>query len=291
MTDGTPASGPRAPRGGAVRRAAGRGYKSAALALRRLASPLRVLPDFLVLGAQKGGTSSLFEYLVAHPGVRAPFRKEVHYFDVNHDRGVQWYRSFFPLRSAASERWLTGDATPYYLFHPQAPCRAAALVPDARLIVLLRNPVERAYSQYQHSCRKGFETRSFEQAIEEELLLVGAEARRLEEDPRYRSEMHQHRAYVTRGQYVEQLERWARWYPRSRFLVLTSEQLFREPAMAYAEVLRFLDLPPFRPAAFGTHNRHPHAAKLNPGTRAALDAHYAPWNQRLSEWLGWTPEW
>lgn len=129
--------------------------------------PAGKLPDFLIIGAQRCGTISFYRLLCQHPLVEGAARKEVHYFDLHFQKGEEWYRSFFP--EAEREDRVTGESSPYYIFHPLSAERAARLVPGARLIVLLRNPVDRAYSHYQHGLRRGYETLpTFEQALEAE---------------------------------------------------------------------------------------------------------------------------
>jgi hypothetical protein len=268
-------------------------YRYALLRVRSLQARQRMLPSFLLIGAQKAGTSSLFSYLVDHPDVRGPYRKEVHYFDNGFHRGERWYRAFFPLAPGTGNgrQVLTGEATPYYLFHPHVPARAHALLPDAKLVVLLRNPVDRAYSQYEHSRRAGLETRGFEEAVEHEFRELPAEEERMSENPGYRSEFHQHRAYVARGRYVEQLERWSRFYPRERMLLMRAEDLFSDPRAVYERTLRFLGLAEYSLAAFDARNQHPYSSRLLPQTRAWLEDHYRPWNERLSEWTGREIQW
>ncbi|MEJ2557594.1 MAG: sulfotransferase domain-containing protein, partial [Anaerolineae bacterium] len=124
---------------------------------------MRVLPDFLIIGAQKCGTDSLFRYLGGHPCIKLASSKEAHYFDLKFDKGINWYRSHFPLipykysvKRLRKQDLITGEATPYYLFHPHAPGRAAAIVPHVKLIVLLRNPADRAYSHYNHEVKYKF---------------------------------------------------------------------------------------------------------------------------------------
>ena len=133
-------------------------------AWRYATADLRGRPHFVILGTQRGGTSSLFRWLNAHPDVLRPTRKEIHYFDIHYDKGARWYRSQFPL---ARRGKVTGEASPYMLYHPLAPARAARGLPrTTRLIVLLREPVERTVSDYWFSRRRRrFETESLERAI------------------------------------------------------------------------------------------------------------------------------
>jgi len=109
------------------------------------------------VGAQKAGTSSLYSYMVQHPQVLPAARKEIHYFDRHYDKGLRWYRRHFPLRARLSSERLSGEASPYYLFHPHAPRRIAETLPDARILMLLRNPANRAISHYFHEARVGRE--------------------------------------------------------------------------------------------------------------------------------------
>ena len=247
----------------------------------------RALPDAVILGAQKSGTSSLHNYLVQHPGVVAPLRKEVHYFDMNHTRGERWYRAHFGRVGAAG---LNIDSSPYYLFHPAVPRRLHALCPDARLIVLLRDPVRRAYSHYWHERDKGRETLSFEDAIAAEPTRLGDSQRRLAEGTLARSHAHQHFSYLARGCYAEQLERWFALFPRGQFLVLRFEDLARDPLRVLDTTLGFLGLPPAPPVNLEARNtrRYPPMAEA---TAAGLRDYFAPHDRRLEALLGDWPGW
>ena len=148
----------------------------------RLTARWRELPDFLVIGAQKAGTTALYAYLRWHPSIAGPFWKEVSFFDRHWARGEAWYRGQFPLRSSGK---LVGEASPSYVFHPLAPERVFSLVPDVKLVVLLREPGDRAYSQYQHAVALGRETLSFEDALAAEDERVRGEVERLRADQRH----------------------------------------------------------------------------------------------------------
>ncbi len=211
----------------------------------------RILPSFLIIGAQRAGTTSLFRYLLAHPDVAGPsggdaavwWVKETHFFDEKFTKGVDWYRSFFPL-AATRERYRkrghdlqAGEATPYYMFHPAVPARVAATLPDARLIALLRDPVERAYSHYQMMSRTGREKLDFEEAVAAEPeRLAGVEEALMSETVQvlpsgHRAHhQHRHRAYFSRGLYADQLERWLEHFDREQLLVVGTEDLLGPPA-------------------------------------------------------------
>ena len=188
------------------------------------------LPDFLGLGTQKGGTSTLHALLNTHPRVFLPPCKEVHYFTHHSGQPTQWYADHY---QRARRRQRCGDITPYYLFHPDAPERIHALLPKARLIVLLRDPVERCLSQIFHARRLGFE------ALEPEAA-IAAEAQRLATgDPLHR----QKHSYQARSRYLEQLDRYERLFEREQLLVLRSEDLFTKPKRSWDQLLHFLELP------------------------------------------------
>jgi hypothetical protein len=255
-------------------------------AISRSTAALRSLPDFLVIGAQRGGTTSLYYYLCAHPHVLAPLSKEVHFFSRHWSRGVGWYRAHFPLRaSKAGPRRtprLTFEATPYYLSHPLAAARAAEVVADAKLLVLLRDPVQRAWSHYRHMVRLGLEPASFEEAIEREPERLAGEVERMRADPGYLGLNHQRYSYLARGAYADHLEAWLRHFSPDRFLVLRSEALFTDPARGYRRVLAFLGLRAWAPSAFPVHTKQSPLPRGMPAEmRRRLEQHFAPANQRL----------
>ncbi|HEY9295730.1 MAG TPA: sulfotransferase domain-containing protein, partial [Phormidium sp.] len=162
-------------------------------------------PDFIIIGAQKCGTTSLYEYLIQHPQILAASKKEVHFFDLNFAKGVDWYRQQF---KPVSQKSITGEASPYYIFHPLVPQRIYQLFPQVKLIVLLRNPVERAISHYYHEVRLGFEDLGLEDAIAQEPARLEGETAKILADETYYSYNHQHYTYLSRGVYVEQLNNW-----------------------------------------------------------------------------------
>jgi hypothetical protein len=253
----------------------------------------RVLPDFLIIGAPKCGTTSLYHYLVRHPNVEPAFKKEVRYFNKSFDRGTSWYRAHFPtapyrfaVEAFMRRRVVVGESTPLYLFDPDVGERVQALLPDAKLIVLVRDPVERAYSGYQMEVRNGREQHSFIEAIEREgkrlhregSLSVGYKANN-GGAPEWRS------GYLARGMYAERLIEWFRLFPREQFFIVTSEQFFSDTNRVFAQVIEFLGLAPWRPAGFKRYNSGKYS-NMDAAARRWLIDYFTPHNQRLYELLG-----
>jgi hypothetical protein len=231
-----------------LREAAGQRWRAARLAARRRHAPERALPGMLVLGAQRGGTTSLYRHLANHPQVHRPLDKEIQFFSVAWGQGIDWYRCHF---GPAGDGRLNFEASPYYLYHPCAPVRVASVVPKAKLIALLRDPASRAWSHYHHNLRLGLESLSFADAIAAEPERLAGEAERLRADPTAVSFAHRHHSYLDRSRYGPQVARW-REVAGDRLLVLRSEQLFDEPHRTFQRLLEFLELDPWRPAAYGS---------------------------------------
>lgn len=228
--------------------------------VRRLTSFARPMPSIMVIGTQRGGTSSLYRYLHGHPDLAASIRKETEYFSRRFGEGEAWYRGHFPLSRKRGRHALAFEATPDYLFYPPTPARIAAHLPDARFVVLLRDPVERAYSQYRHMVRLGFEDLSFEDAILREPQRIDADLRALGEDDHYYCRALLRFSYASRGRYADQLERWFALFDRSRFHILRSEDLFRDPSNAFRDIVRFLGVRPWQPRTFRNYGSVPPGA-------------------------------
>jgi Sulfotransferase domain len=259
---------------------------------RLLTAPLRGFPSVLIIGAQRGGTTSLFEYLVQHPDVLPPLGKEIHYFDLHYARGVNYYRGRFPYSHRLHRGALTLDATPYYLAHPLVPERAAQLLPQVKLIAVLRNPVNRALSHYQHEVRGGRETLSFAEAIEQESERLAGEETRLRNEPGYYSWNHHRYSYLRRGLYMQQLRQWLQYFPRSQLLVLQSEQLFRDTPATMATVHRFLGLGDHRLERYDDSFEKGNYRRAMPEElKTKLTAYFEPHNRELFQWLGEEFDW
>jgi hypothetical protein len=260
------------------------------LRYRELTAGARGLPAALIVGAQKGGTTSLFTYLAQHPGVLPPLSKEIHYFELNYARGAGWYRARFPYARRLRDA-ITLDASPYYLAHPLVPERAARLLPDVRIIVLLRNPVDRAFSHYQHEVRGGRESLSFADAVDREPERLAGEEERLRADPTYYSYNHHRYSYLLRGRYIDQLRRWLAYFPRDRMLVVQSERLFQDPAETTAAVNRFLGLAAWRLPRYDPVYPGQYTDGIAGPLRSRLVRYFEPYNRALYAWLGEEYDW
>jgi hypothetical protein len=250
------------------------------------------LPDFVIIGERKCGTTFLYHLLGQHPLVEPAASKELHFFDALFEHeSVEWYRQCFPApRWESGRRTITGEGTPY-MSHLLAPERMAKVVPEARLIALLRNPVDRAFSDYQQVVRKGRETRTFEEAIG--AVEKGWSSARGGEVP---ERAHSgRRGYLSRSIYAEHLLRWSEYFPREQMLVLKSEDFFDNPRETLETVFSFLGLPEWELQALQTRKERKKRDKRNvggyeggmdPETRRRLEEFFQPHNQRLYDYLG-----
>ena len=262
----------------------------------------RPLPEFLVIGAKRGGTTSLYFDLLGHPGIlplyppavprlKPEATKGVHYFDSNFIRGEAWYRSYFPtsanrLRHSRHLGYpsMTGEASPYYLFHPTAVDRAAALVPEARIIAQLRDPVARAHSHWKERRRQDAESLDFLSALDAEPDRLAGERERLIADPTYSSYAWEQQSYATQSEYVEQIRRWVQAFGRDKVHVSFSEDYFADHTQVIGGIHRFLELPA-QPAREPTHRNAAGGDGLDAHTLRRLRARFDAHNHALSALL------
>lgn len=265
--------------------------------LRNLVSPMRlatsksrVLPDFIILGAQKAGTSSLFQFISEHPQVSPSSKKEIHYFDGGIDtstdlyqKGEYWYRAHFTKKSELGTGHITGEASPAYLFNPIVPERIYKTIPGAKLIAILRNPTERAISQYFHERKLDCENLSIDAALqqEESRLQLSYESRE------YNDFDFIHHSYQSRGLYKQQLDRYLQYFPLNQILVLSSEDFFTDPQGTLKQTFEFLDIDKdylvndLKPRNV-SHNR----TKVDARIYSQLDEFYRLPNQALFNLIG-----
>jgi hypothetical protein len=288
----------RGPANRAARQAAKRALRRYGVATSRL----RGGPDFVVVGAKRGGSTSVYRYLMEHPRIQPLFPglihlKGVHYYDSNYARGLSWYRSHFPIRAGGGHLVrpgvrpvIAGESSPYYLFHPLAAERLARDFPDVRIIVFLRDPVERAYSHFKERTQHGGETLSFEGALDAEPDRLRGEAERIVAEPGYLSAEHENHSYLAQGRYLDMLPRWFSLFGRDQFHIAASEDFYADPEWHINEVWKFLGLPPASLRSRVRHNYLP-APDILPQTRDRLQEALADHNRGLEELLGRALPW
>jgi hypothetical protein len=258
---------------------------------RKCTARKRSLPNFIIIGAQRCGTTSLYRYLTQHPNIRSSTKKEIHYFDVNYQKGLWWYRMHFPLKTSSRENFVTGEASPYYLFHPHVPKRITQVLPKVKLIALLRNPVDRAISNYFNQVKKARETLSFDRAIEDEEERTREELNKLLKHEFYDSVQYRWYSYKKRGIYIDQIKRYHKYFNHDQILILKSEEFFENIYGTLREVFKFLEVNPhFRPKDISARNVV-YYNKINKDTYEKLKCYFRPHNERLYEYLnhdfGW----
>ena len=266
-----------------------------------LTAPLRSYPDFLVVGTKRGGTTSLHHHLLAHPDVVPMFParrlKSPMYYSQHYDKGDRWYRSHFATRGyrrglalARHRPNVTGEASPYYLYNPHAAGRIQRDIPDVKIIILLRDPVRRAYSHYWERVDNHVEPLSFPDALTAEPTRLAGELDRIMADPLYYSEAHDWYSYRDRGIYAPQLRRFFELFPREQILVLPSESFYRDVQSAYDKVTDFLGLRQHTLESQPRRNYLP-VAPMDPRTEAELIEFFRNYNEEtyalLGDDLGW----
>lgn len=259
-------------------------------------SALRPMPDFLITGTKRGGTTSLWNNLLRHPQVIGMYpqvrgRKSSDFFFAADRESLSWYRSHFPstvhrrarIRHAGAA--VSGEASPYYMYGPHCPQLIREVAPDTKLIVLLRDPVARAYSHYQERRQQGAEELGFEEALAAEEARLAPDEQRWLDDPRYYSEAHDFYSYRSRGVYLPQVQRLLEAFPRQQVLIMRSEDFNEDYQAAFDEVSAFLGLDRHDLGLAEHHNRIPRSPMAEQ-TRAELAAYYRPHNEALEEFLG-----
>jgi hypothetical protein len=270
-----------------VPRAAQPAVRVPVLMFGRATARWRLDPSFMIIGGQRCGTTTLFKALAAHPKVLRPLvDKGTDYYSLHYGRGRSWYRSRMPLARRPASGHEAFEACTYYMFHPFAVERIAKHSPQLKLVVLLRDPVVRAYSAYKHEYARGFETeRDFRRALQLEDARLEGELDRMAADVGYESIPHRHHAYRHRGQYAEQLARVFEHFPRGQVHVMESEVFFADPSAEYRRLIDFLGLDRWQPSSFAAHNARP-GAPMPADAREFLTEHYRTWDDALADLLG-----
>lgn len=270
--------------------------RRAALRLGVLTAGGRMLPTFVIVGAQRSGTTSLFRLLSEHPQVVRPtLSKGMAFFDLNYAKGLRWYRGHFPLRRPAEllrrrRDLVTFESSGYYMMHPLAARRLAADLPNVKVVAMVRDPVDRAHSAHRHESRRGFEDEDFETAIELENDRTEGESARIVSEPGYESFELQHHAYLARGRYAEQLDRYAAELGRDRIYVVDADQFFNDPRAEFDRLCDWLGLDRHYLSDVSAWNAAPRSA-MPDALRETLGDHFAIHDTRLEPFLGRRPSW
>ena len=249
-------------------------------------SKFRALPNFIIIGAQKAGTTSLFHYLGSHPQITMSCQKEVHYFDLNFSNGENWYKAFFPFSKSIDKETIVGESSPYYLVHPHTPSRMHNLLPAVKLIVLLRNPVERAISHYFHEKKKGRESLPIMKAMEIEEERISQEWKRMVEVSSYNSSAFRSYSYKYRGVYLPQLKRYFQYFRKDQLLLVDSEGFFGNPRKTLKKIYRFLQVDSeFNNANLEPKNVGLKSSEVSSEVRDYLKRYFSGPNQDLYSYL------
>ncbi len=250
-------------------------------------------PDFIIIGAQKAGTASLYSYIIQHPQVIPASKREIHYFDMYYKKGILWYQSHFPSASQLKDgAIITGESTPYYMFHPHALKRLYRLLPDVKIIILLRDPIKRAISHYFHEVRRHREPLSIEDAFKREEERIGLEYEKMLKDEYYHSQIYQHYSYKKRGIYIDQIQNCFEKFPSKQILVLKSEDFFSDPKSILKEVFVHLDIDPeFVPPDLNPKNVGNYNERIADTVIEYLRNYFAPHNKRLYAYLNRDFQW
>jgi len=256
---------------------------------RQMTSSGRALPDFVIIGGQRCGTTSLYEALSRHRDIVPSFRKEIHYFDIHHERGIQWYRANFPLRALLRRR-ISGEATPNYLAIPEVPERMARVVPEARLIALLRNPVERAHSAWKLRTYERGETRSFARAVEDEITGAAPTWDGVSDARQERWRRSKRFAYLDKSRYAEHLALWLEHFDADRMLIVQSEKLFAMPDETLRTIEDFLAISHDQGLGLPRVN-YTRPSEIDTALRKDLVEHFAPLHNDLEQLTGQVFNW
>jgi len=264
----------------------------------KFTGPIRLKPDFIIFGAQRCGTTSLYNYLIEHPTIAPPLAKEIGFFDSNYARGINWYKAHFPtyfqkfyVTQIKKKDFITGEATPSYINHPLAHKRIFDTIPKVKLIVLLRNPVDRAYSHYYQACKLGREYLSFSKAIKKEPFRLQGEKKKMMENDDYYSKSYHYFGYLFAGMYLDLLKPWLNTFPKKQILILKSEDLYTNPNSIFNKTLKFLNVTPWELQEYKKYNYHENRLKIDITIQKYLADYFRPHNERLYKYLGMNFNW
>ena len=259
-----------------------------------ITSPLRVLPDFFVIGAVRSGTTSLFHYLGQHPCIESSAYDEIGYFDDNFHLGLSWYKSLFPTKFTKNKiknkhgKFLTYDVTPFYIYNPLVAKRILESFPNAKIISNLRNPIDRAYSNYIIAFQEGDTTKTFEEVIHIAMDELKKNKSKLN-DNAYLVNVH-YENILARGFYADQLKIWYEFFPKDQLLMVSSEALANNTNNSLNKIFNFLDLSDFKINDTTRKNKREYSP-MKKDTRNLLIEFYKPHNEKLYRLIGRNFDW
>lgn len=263
----------------------------------KMTSYNRVLPNFLIIGVPRAGTTSLYNYLIEHPSIYPALWKEISFFSEFFEKGITWYKSHFAseqfktyITKFKKKKFLTGEATPNYLFHPLASKRIHEIIPNVKLIVLLRNPVDRANSHYWQSIRKHRESLSFQEAINKQLDQTQVYKESIDTN-NMKTYFDTENSYIAGGLYLEGIKNYLKIFPKNQFLILRSEDLYDNAQTVLNTITDFLEIERWSLKKAIKYNYHEDQTKMDESIRKKLLEYYKPHNERLYKYLnvnfGW----
>jgi len=259
-----------------------------------ITGPLRVLPDFIIIGSMKCGTTSLYYDICEHPCASPAAYDEIGFFDSNFHLGLNWYRSMFPTKRRIEDIRrkegvaITGEDTPFYFWNPVAAKRIQKLLPNIKLITILRNPIDRAYSEYQDLVSSESNSPSFETFIENEINTRRKDSSLITEENF--EIFNQKNSYLLKGIYVDQLKIWAGLFPKEQIFTLSTENLNSEPITALESVFQYLNLPDYKIKNIQRQKQKKYVP-MNSQTRKILIEFFKPHNERLFKFIGKKFDW
>jgi len=251
--------------------------------------------DFLIIGTRRAGSSSFYRDMLQHPQIVSAYKDDTNFFDLHYSKGLEWYVRQFPLLSEYSEQTrpsgnITGEASPHYMFHPLVAERVKRHYPQMKLIVILRNPTDRAYSHFRHAVENGHEHLSFNDALRVEAKRLERGRFNLEDNPFHEAAAARHNTYISHGYYAQQLRTWFRHFDKSHFLVIRTEDYFTNPQPEIAKAFAFLGLSPLPAIRAEARTVDPYE-RLRSETRSIVDNLYRRPNEELCHLLGWQRAW
>ena len=247
-----------------------------------ITSSIRVLPDFLVIGAKRCGTTSLYEYLGKHPCIKKSSHDHIGFFDDNYDLGIGFYKSFFPtifekkIYEVKNGKFLTNDVTSSYIQNTKIVNRIVEMLPNSKIIAILRNPVDRAYSEYNLHLRANAEIESFDSLIQNEINSI---------ENKNDGGKIKNNSYLKKGFYYDQLKPWFELFPKNNILILSTEKFGENTSQVFNDIFKFLNLKNYNIQNPKRMQKGSYS-KLNPSTREKLLEYYEPKNKQLYELIG-----